>query len=358
MLRAKRPGGPRRKPPDIPDNAMGWALMDFLAWSEITGCTEATIQTRKQSLIVFVRWAEERSLARPQDITLPILERYQRYLFHYRKSNGEPLGYISQRSRLTPVKTFFQWLTRSRYLLTNPASELQLPRPPKKLPHHVLTYGEVEAILAQPDVTTPTGLRDRAMLELLYSTGVRRMELTRLKCYDVDTVAGSVFVREGKGRKDRMIPIGERASAWLFRYLTDVRPRLVMEPDPGYLFLADYGEPINLNAAGLITRRYIEKADFTFPGACHLFRHAMATHMLENGADIRYIQAMLGHSKLTTTEIYTQVSILKLKEIHTATHPARLERVAGASVVADEATHTDERARLLIALQAEAVEDV
>lgn len=357
MLRAKRSGGPRRKSPDIPDNAMGWALMDFLAWSEITGCTEATIQTRKQSLIVFVRWAAERSLARPQDITLPILERYQRYLFHYRKSNGEPLGYISQRSRLTPVKTFFQWLTRSRYLLHNPASELQLPRPPKKLPHHVLTYGEVEAILAQPDVTTPTGLRDRAMLELLYSTGVRRMELTRLKCYDVDTAAGSVFVREGKGRKDRMIPIGERASAWLFRYLTDVRPRLVMEPDPGYLFLADYGEPINLNAAGLITRRHIERAGFTFPGACHLFRHAMATHMLENGADIRYIQAMLGHSKLTTTEIYTQVSILKLKEIHTATHPARLQRVGGVNARAWDVEAGGDPARLLAALEAEAAEE-
>ena len=353
MLRAKKPGGPRRRSPELPDNAMGWALMDFLAWSETTGATTATIATRKQSLIVFVRWCAERSLARPQDITLPILERYQRYLFHYRKANGEPLGYVSQRSRLIPVKTFFQWLTRSRHILYNPASELQLPRAHKKLPHHVLTLAEVETILAQPDVTTPSGLRDRAMLEVLYSTGVRRMEVTRLKCYDVDTEAGSVFVREGKGRKDRMIPIGARACAWLRRYLFDVRPLLVIEPDSGHLFLADYGDAINLNAAGLIVRRYIERAGYTFPGSCHLFRHAMATHMLENGADVRYIQAMLGHAKLTTTEIYTQVSILKLKEIHTATHPARLERRGGDNASAVRAEAGEARVELLHALAME-----
>ena len=234
---------------------------------------------------------------------------------------------------------------------------MQLPRPSKKLPHHVLTPAEVEAILSQPDITTASGLRDRAMLELLYSTGVRRMEVTRLKCYDVDTEAGSVMVREGKGRRDRFIPIGARACAWLTRYLHEVRPLLIVEPDDGYLFLTDYGEPINRNAAGGITRRYIERAGFTFPGSCHLFRHAMATHMLENGADIRYIQAMLGHAKLTTTEIYTQVSILKLKEIHTATHPARLQRARGDNARPDDATLDDERAKLLEALDVEAAEE-
>jgi len=353
MLRAKRPGGPRKKPGELPDNAMTWAYLDFLAWSESIGATEATVTTRRQALIVFIRWCAERSLDKPQDITLPILERYQRYLFHYRKSNGEALGYVSQRSRLIPVRTFFQWLTRSRYILYNPASELQLPRPPKKLPHHVLTLSEVESILAQPDVSTPSGLRDRALLELLYSTGVRRMEVTRLKCYDVDTDAGSVFVREGKGRKDRMIPIGARACAWLTRYLADVRPMLVVEPDSGYLFLADYGEPINLNAAGILVRRYIERAGYTFPGSCHLFRHAMATHMLENGADIRYIQAMLGHARLTTTELYTQVSILKLKEIHNATHPARLQRRGAVNANAAGADVGAATAELLHALAEE-----
>ena len=185
MLRAKRPNIPQKPAPELPDNAITWAVRDFLAWSEVTGATEATVSTRKQALIVFVRWCHERSLTRPQDITLPILERYQAYLFHYRKRNGAPLGYISQRSRLTPLKTFFQWLTRARYLLYNPASELQLPRPPKKLPHHVLSLAEVEAILAQTDITTPAGLRDRAMFDLAIGSKLRGCDVVRIKIGDV-----------------------------------------------------------------------------------------------------------------------------------------------------------------------------
>ncbi|MGH8701040.1 MAG: tyrosine-type recombinase/integrase, partial [Burkholderiales bacterium] len=262
-----------------------------------------------------------------------------------------------QRSRLVPLKTFFRWLTRGRYLLYNPASELVLPRPPKRLPRHILTLPEIEAILAGCDLETLPGIRDRAVIETLYSTGVRRMELGRLKVYDVDLEGGALLVREGKGRKDRMIPIGERACAWIRKYLADVRPSLVVEPDEGILFLTDYGEPLKGERLGYLVRSAIERAGYSFPGSCHLFRHAMATHMLENGADIRYIQAMLGHAKLTTTELYTQVSILKLKEIHAATHPARLERPRGAQAAPEASPSEDAKRALLDALEAEADEE-
>jgi integrase/recombinase XerD len=361
MLRRKLHGGGGRRAPDLPDNALTRAMLEFLAWSEATGCTEATIVTRKQSLRIFVLWCGERSIGKPQDVTLPILERYQRYLFHYRKSNGQALGFISQRSRLVPVKTFFKWLTRSRYILYNPASELVLPRPPKRLPRHIFTLEEIETIAALCDVETPQGVRDRAVIETLYSTGIRRMELGRLKVYDVDLDGGALLVREGKGRKDRMVPIGARACAWIAKYLADARPQMVMEPDEGVLFLTDYGEPLRGERLGYLVRGAIERAGYTFPGSCHLFRHAMATHMLENGADIRFIQAMLGHAKLTTTEIYTQVSILKLKEIHSATHPARLARARSDAAGADgaKAPVRDESARsaLLAALEAEGEDD-
>jgi integrase/recombinase XerD len=354
MLRRKLHGGPGRRAPDLPDNALTHAMLEFLAWSEATGCTETTIATRKQSLRIFLMWCAERSIARAQEVTLPMLERYQRYLFHYRKSDGAPLGFISQRSRLVPVKTFFQWLTRSRLILTNPASELVLPRPPKKLPRHILSLPEIEAILATCDLQTLPGVRDRAVIETLYSTGIRRMELGRLKVYDVDLDGGALFVREGKGRKDRMIPIGARACAWITKYLMDVRPALVVEPDEGILFLTDYGERLKGERLGHLVRSAIERAGYSFPGSCHLFRHAMATHMLENGADIRFIQAMLGHARLTTTEIYTQVSILKLKEIHAATHPARLERARGdAGASGKGEASPDVRHALLAALEAE-----
>jgi len=152
-----------------------------------------------------------------------------------------------------------------------------------------------------------------------------------------------VLIREGKWRKDRMVPIGDRALAWIEKYLVEVRPTLVVEPDPGNLFLGQTGEPI---APGWLTNRvsqYIHKAGLTKQGGCHLFRHTMATLMLEGGADVRFIQEMLGHATLNATQIYTQVSIKKLKEIHTVTHPgarlahsapteAAIERLAGAQL--------------------------
>ncbi|MBL4661911.1 MAG: tyrosine-type recombinase/integrase, partial [Alcanivoracaceae bacterium] len=130
-------------------------------------------------------------------------------------------------------------------------------------------------------------------------------------------------VRHGKGDKDRMIPIGERAIQWIEKYLGEVRPGLVIGMSENILFLNAYGEEIGLTWLSRIVKKYIEQANINKTGSCHLFRHTMATLMLETGADIRYIHAMLGHAKLDTTQIYTQVSIQKLKDIHTATHPAK-----------------------------------
>ena len=134
------------------------------------------------------------------------------------------------------------------------------------------------------------------------------------------------MIRLGKGKKDRMIPIGARALAWIDKYVTEVRPTLVREPDDGTLFLSNLNEAFTPNRLTQLVREYVDAAQLGKRGACHLFRHTMATLMLENGADIRFIQQMLGHAELSTTQIYTQVSIRKLKEIHSLTHPARLEK--------------------------------
>jgi integrase/recombinase XerD len=134
------------------------------------------------------------------------------------------------------------------------------------------------------------------------------------------------MIRQGKGRKDRMVPIGERAVLWIKKYLADVRPSFAMEPDDRTLFLTGYGESIKPNRLSDIVAHYVDKANIGKRGSCHLFRHTMATLMLEHGADIRFIQQMLGHAELSTTQIYTQVSIRMLKEIHAKTHPsARLK---------------------------------
>ncbi|HEM7851765.1 tyrosine-type recombinase/integrase [Burkholderia multivorans] len=153
-------------------------------------------------------------------------------------------------------------------------------------------------------------------------------EQMRVHVHDVDHDRGTVMVREGKGKRDRLIPIGARALAWIRKYLDEVRPQLSLAADEGVLFLAVTGDSIGTRSLGLMVSDYIKRSGVNKSGSCHLFRHTMATLMLENGADVRFVQVMLGHAQLTSTQIYTQVAIRALKEIHTATHPARLERQA------------------------------
>ena len=148
------------------------------------------------------------------------------------------------------------------------------------------------------------------------------MELVRIDMRDVLLEQNMLFVRAGKGGRDRVIPLGARARRWIERYMGQVRAQLVSASADNTLFLTDYGEPFGKNRLGDLVKRYIARAHVPVPGACHPFRHACATHMLENGADIRYIQALLGHANLSTTQIYTHVSIEKLREVHAATHPA------------------------------------
>lgn len=306
---------------------LGFAVMKeaYLEWMREKNYSPATVRSRDAYLRYFLQWCDERSLTRPNEITKPILERYQRFLYTYRKENGEPLTIRSQHARTVPLRAFFKWLCRNNHLLYNPASELELPRLEKRLPKHILSHREAETILNQPDVSDPFGMRDRAILEVLYSTGLRRMEIAALKLHDLDADRGTLMVRLGKGKKDRMVPIGERAILWVEKYAEAVRPSLVGLIDDGTLFLTHHGEAFTPNRLTQLVRDYVKASEIGKGGACHLFRHTCATLMHENGADIRFIQQLLGHAELTTTQIYTQVAIRKLKEIHTATHPAKLE---------------------------------
>jgi len=340
---------------DLPDNALAHTLREFLDWSGAHAISPRTIRQRQRALRRFIVWAEARGLSAPAEITLPILERYQRHLHHYRKSDGQALTFGSQYTELVPLKAYFKWATRSRYILYNPAAELVMPKVMPSFSGYVLSVADVEAIINATEVTSSLGIRDRAILETLYSSAIRRSELLHLTVFDVDTRRGSLLVREGKGRKDRLVPLGERACAWLDKYLLDVRPELVTAHTENILFLTQYGEAFHDYSIGELVKRYIAKSGVSVKGACHLFRHACATHMLENGADSRYIQALLGHSNLSTTQIYTHVALTKLKEIHTATHPARLER-ANATTNETMPASADTQT-LLSALAAEANEE-
>lgn len=317
-------------------------MRSYLEALSVKGYSDSAVRAAEWALSPFIVFCHERALLYASEVTKPVVERYQRHLFQHRKADGRPLSIVHQHGQLTYIRLFFRWLTKSNYLPGNPASEIELPKLPMRLPRAVLAEKEAEQVLAQPDLGTPLGLRDRAILETFYSTGIRRRELARLKLYDLDFTRGALMVREGKGKKDRVVPLGERSIAWIEKYLSDVRPSLVIGSDDGTLFLAVRGGPLNPDVLSAMARGYIDSSGIGKKGSCHLFRHTAATLMLEGGADVRYVQEMLGHAGLDTTQIYTRVSITKLKAVHAATHPgARLKarRGGGPGDIAGEEVH-------------------
>ncbi len=332
-------------------------LAEHLTALRVKDYSEHTVRNRDMNVRYFLAWCAERGLSEPTEITRPVLERYQRHLFHYRKRDGDPLTFRSQHARLVALRNWFRWMTRQNRILHNPASEIELPRLGHRLPKHVLTASEAEQVMMQPNLADPIGLRDRAILEVFYSTGMRRMELIHLKLYDLDFERGTILIRQGKGKKDRYVPIGERAIAWVQKYIREARPQLAIEPDAGTLFLASTGEAISRDHLTMMVRAYVLRAKIGKTGACHLFRHTMATLMLEGGADIRFIQQMLGHAELSTTEIYTHVSIRMLKQVHSATHPAALLDHEHAQPTTTAAADAEAQEELFATLDAEAEEE-
>ena len=301
---------------------MGILADTFLTALAVQNMSQRTIETRRYTLTLFLKWAQERDLLRPEEITKPILESYQRHLWHLRKKDGKPLSVGTQIGRLTSVRSYFRWLCKENLLLADPAAHLDMPKEHRRLPEDTLSEREVSRILSVPDVSDPLGVRDRAMLELFYSTGLRRTELARIELRDLNQDRLTLFIRKGKGGKDRVVPVGARAAIWLRRYLDEVRPKLQLSLEEQSLFLTGYGRGFSPNSLGNLVTQIVRKADLGRTGSCHLLRHACATHMLERGADIRVIQQLLGHSKLETTQVYTEVSIKLLREVHERTHPS------------------------------------
>lgn len=323
MLRQKRIT-PIRAPVEDPSmpNPLHQLKQAFVAWTLAIGLSPQTASIRSSALDRFIRWCDAHEIDGPAAIDRDLLEAYQSHLAGWRKSNGEPLELSTQATRLNPLKAFCKWLVRKRLLESDPSRELIMPRLPRRLPRRVPSVEEVRTIIAGAGSGTPAAIRDQAIMQTLYSTALRRMELARLRTSDVNFQASTILVRSGKFARDRVVPLGASARLLLERYLREVRPRLQSGLDRGELFLTDYGEPFLRNRLGDLIRRYVAAAGL--PGACHVFRHACATHMLDNGADIRFIQAMLGHADLSTTQIYTHVSIARLREVHAATHPASM----------------------------------
>jgi len=313
----RRPVGPASDPKSLYN-----LLLRFVRWRRERNWSETTLKTQTHHSYRFILWAAERGVNVAAEVTLPLLESYQRYLYGYRKTNGEPLSSRTQRTTLQPLQVWFSWMAKQGLILANPAADLELPRLERRLPRTILSVEQVEDILSLCDLTTPQGVRDRALMELLWSTGIRRGEVARLNIYSADVSRKILTIVQGKGHEDRVVPVGERALWWLERYLHHVRPAVLVAPDCRALFLAMDGVAgLTANGITMAVVPYL-RASGIDKGSCHLFRHAMATQMLENGADLRWIQAMLGHRSVESTQVYTQVSIRALQAVHASTHPA------------------------------------
>ncbi|MEO6993554.1 MAG: tyrosine-type recombinase/integrase [Lacunisphaera sp.] len=275
------------------------------------------------------RWTEfcaDVKLSEPAAVTPEHVGAFQKWLWHRPTHRGAARGIAGQNNVLAWVKGFFGWLQAEGVLTRNPAALARYAKQPDPLPKDVLTQAEAVAILKAPDVSQLNGQRDRTILETMYATGLRRAELRALGTADVDLEAEVVIVRQGKGGKGRVVPLTRTACACLETYLQKTRPALLAGQDSARLFVSPVNHPGNgfclgEHALGNIVERYAKAAGIKKKVTPHLWRHTCATHLLQNRANVRHVQEMLGHKSLATTERYLRLTITDLKDAHRRHHP-------------------------------------
>ncbi|MYN13233.1 site-specific tyrosine recombinase XerD [Pusillimonas sp. TS35] len=222
--------------------------------------------------------------------------------------------------RLASLRRYYLWALRHGHVQEDPCLTLRAAKQPARFPK-TLSEAQVEALLEAPDTDDNLGLRDRAMLETLYATGLRVSELVGLGMLDVSQTEGVVRVLQGKGGKDRLVPLGEEALDWISRYLASSRPALLGARRSDALFVTARAAPMTRQSFWLIVKKYAALADIHVPLSPHVLRHAFATHLLNHGADLRVVQMLLGHADISTTQIYTHVARERLKALHAKHHP-------------------------------------
>lgn len=235
------------------------------------------------------------------------------------RERSEGLSTSTAARRLVAVRTFFRFLLLEKLVEEDPTENIDPPRALQHLPVY-LSQGEVEALLNTPEIKTPLGLRNRAMLEVLYATGIRVSELTSLTVTGLNAEAGFILVM-GKGGKERVVPLGEVACDWTVRYRREVRPGLLGERESKVLFVTARGGAMTRQNVWTFIKKYAAKAGIEKRLSPHTLRHSFATHLLENGADLRSLQILLGHADISTTQIYTHVEQERLKKVYKKYHP-------------------------------------
>lgn len=306
--------------------------MDVRLWSDrfaeylaARNYAERTVKAYCGELKDFLAFLQELGLANLGGLTSTHLEEYRLKLF-YLRPKGKPLTMTTQACRLGAVRQFVRFLVRQDYLLIDVSANLELPRCSQPLPRTLLSERETFQLLESPATDTALGIRDRAVLETLYATGLRNSETAGLQLEELDWEHHCIRLRKGKGGKSRVVPLGEEAEIWLTEYLERGRPALLRDPAEQTLFLNSRGKPLSREMLSELVVRWSRKAGLDKTVTPHVLRHCCATHMLKRGAGLRHLQALLGHSSLNTTERYTQIEVSELRKVVMRCHPRERRR--------------------------------
>lgn len=287
------------------------SFLDFLSVER--GLSQNTIISYRQDLFAYMDYLENKGIG---ELSMTNKNHIVDFML-FQKDKGINANSIAR--RLAAIRMFYRFLVRERILKTDPTSLIDSPRLWKRIPE-TLSVNEIESLLSQPNVRDKQGLRDKAILETLYATGMRVSEVVNLKKDNVNFDIG--FLRcIGKGNKERIIPLGSKAQASIKRYLETVRPGLLKDKESEFLFLSRFGKKLSRQSFWKLIKKYAKDARIKKQIWPHILRHSFATHLLERGADLRSVQEMLGHSNISTTQLYTHVNKDRLKLIHKTYHP-------------------------------------
>lgn len=300
-------------------------ISEFAKYQSSLGITEGTIGWQKFLLTRFFAYARRKGVKKLTDIDQKFMVEYQVYVASLKNKKGNPYAPAVRSKHIAVAGKVFQYLRLTGKVFENPVANLERIKVPKQLPRDILSAAEMVTLLEQPDTSTWLGVRDKAILEVLYSTAIRRNELVKLDMNDLHFDRQTIHIREGKYGKDRVVPCGKIAWKWLKQYIDEIRPHRIADPDEEAVFISNKsGGRLGKQGIKMLVDGYSQKAGFNKKVTPHTFRHSCATHMSDNGADITRIQELLGHASLDTTAKYVRVSIVRLKRAHGECHPREI----------------------------------
>jgi integrase/recombinase XerD len=295
----------------------------FLEQLKRKGYTEATLVSKAYCLNTFFSYLKQRKGAEIESVTETRIRGYVRQRYYHMNAKGKQNIPETRNNEIEVVKQLFSFLTAQEHLATDPSIKVEYIKEPKvQIPKDVMTRKELEKLFKQPDMGTVLGYRDRICMELLYATGMRRRELTGLDVSDINLKEQLIYIRKGKGQKDRMVPVNDTATQYLSHYINYIRPKMMTrKKKPEALILNERGTCLHYQAMGDRLRKHIKTAVLKKHITLHSFRHTCATHLIQRGMPVRQVQELLGHKQLDTTIRYLQLSMKDLQKEYRKSHP-------------------------------------